>query len=155
MGMASWISSFLKLSSYVRPYLESSKTLSWYPELSARPPLWLLALFIAPASNRWPCAPPPHHPSPAYTVSPTFLAAPLARCYTPLSLASGVSKPLCMSVLKGGSDHQTCSSLASGERQQTAPNSPCFTPTFIRDNVPIFVLGFFWFFPTTSNQLRL
>lgn len=119
MGMASWISSFLKLSSYVRPYLKSSKTLSWYPELSARPPLWLLALFIAPASNRWPCAPPPKPPSPAYTVSPTFLAAPLARCYTPLSLASGVSKPLCMSVLKGGSYHQTCSSLASGERQQS------------------------------------
>lgn len=113
--MASWISSFLKLSSYVHPYLQSSKTLSWYPELSAHPPLWLLALFIAPASNRW--LRDPDTPTPAHTVSPTFLAAPLAHSYTPFFSASGVSKPLSMCVLKGGSKHQTCSSLASGERR--------------------------------------
>lgn len=126
MGMASWISSFLKLSSYIHPYLKSSKTLSWYLELS-RHPTHPLSLFIASASNRWPYD--LSTPTPAHTVSPTFLAAPLAcallldkwdQCLPyPLSLASGVSKTTCVSFLKGGCHCRTCSSLAGGERKQT------------------------------------
>lgn len=120
---------------------------------SARPPLWLLALFIAPASNRCLCD--PDTPAPAHTVSPTFLAALPALLYPtppPISLASGVSKPLCMSVLKGGSYHRTCSSLASGERQQSwfltlpASQQPSLGTTYQ------FLFFVFHFFPLNVNS---
>lgn len=139
--MASWGSSFLKLSSYIHPCLQSSKTLSGY--LSSRHPTLLLSLFIASASNRWPndlSTPTPHPPTPPCNLSPTFLA-PLAcalhfdegdQCLPyPLSLASGVIKTTCMSFLKGGCHCQTGSSLAGGEGKQTVPTSPIC----VRDNV--------------------
>lgn len=143
--MASWISSFLQLSSYVHPYLESSKTLSWYLELSTRPPIWLQALFIAPASNRWQCD--PDSPAPPHTVSPTFLAAPLEHCYTPLLYSQWRQQTLVYVCFKGRVLPSNL--LFSSQRGKTAelvPNSPCFTPTFVRDTVPIF-LSITCFFP--------
>lgn len=158
--MASWISSFLKLSSYVHPYLKSSKTLSWYLELS-RHPTHPLSLFIASASNRWPYDLSTPTPTPTPHCKSYFFGSPSGLC-TALGLVGSMSplppffgqwrqqNHVCVFFKGRVSLSDLLFSSRWGKEADFVPNSPCLTPTCVRDNVK--TLKVFCFFPPHVNS---